>query len=428
MPLTASREGHWYSSAFHNVTAMVGAGVLGLPYSFVYLGWAGGMCVMLLSLLISWYTFYELVHLHEVPHPTHPGVKPPRRLNRYHELTQHAWGVVRGSWAILPFQVAVMSGLGVTYTVTGGSSLASLARRHGYVGVSRTGCIVAFSAAQVLLSQLPSFNDLTWVSGIGALMSLVYSVIAVTLSIGQASSGIQEQQPSYELGTPGESSQEFLFGVFNAIATVCFAWGGHNVALEIQATLPYPPSTVQPMMRGVNLAYLAAFICYFGVSITGYAVFGNAVAENVLESIGQLLSLISLAEACVVLHVAASCQVYSFPVYDMIQQGLWRRGVRLSRAAARLVRVGYMLLICVVAALLPFFGDLMGLVGAVGVTPTTFLMPALLWLHLRKPPRSSIAFIGNVAIVVLCVLVGVLGAVGSLHLIARHAAQYQLFS
>jgi hypothetical protein len=59
----------------------------------------------------------------------------------------------------------------------------------------------------------------------------VYSVIAVALSIGQASSGSQEQQPSYELGTPGESGSEFLFGVFNAIATVCFAWGGHNVAL-----------------------------------------------------------------------------------------------------------------------------------------------------------------------------------------------------
>ncbi|KAF6255805.1 amino acid transmembrane transporter [Scenedesmus sp. NREL 46B-D3] len=428
MPLTASREGHWYSSAFHNVTAMVGAGVLGLPYTFVYLGWGGGMLVMLLSLVISWYTFYELVHLHEVPHPTQPGIRPPRRLNRYHELTQHAWGVVRGSWAILPFQVAVMSGLGVTYTVTGGSSLASLARRHGHFGVSKTGCIVAFSAGQVLLSQLPSFNDLSWMSGVGALMSLVYSVIAVALSIGQATSRSQEQQPSYERGTPAESRSEFLFGVFNAVATVCFAWGGHNVALEIQATLPHPPSTVEPMMRGVNLAYLLAFACYFGVTIAGYAVFGNAVAENVLESIGQPLSLISLAEMCVVLHVAASCQVYSFPMYDMIQQGLWRRGIRLSTSASRLMRVAYVLLICFVAVLLPFFGDLMGLVGAVGVTPTTFLMPAILWLYLKRPPRSSIAFVGNVAIIVLCMLVGILGTVGSLHLIARHAAQYQLFS
>eukprot|EP00882_Tetradesmus_deserticola_P025543 GHRQ01028065.1.p1 GENE.GHRQ01028065.1~~GHRQ01028065.1.p1 ORF type:complete len:132 (+),score=20.35 GHRQ01028065.1:445-840(+) len=78
----------------------------------------------------------------------------------------------------------------------------------------------------------------------------VYSVTAVALSIGQVTSGTQpQQQPSYELGIPGESRSEFLFGVFNAIATVCFAWGGHNVALEIQATLPYPPSTVEPMMQ-----------------------------------------------------------------------------------------------------------------------------------------------------------------------------------
>jgi hypothetical protein len=50
-------------------------------------------------------------------------------------------------------------------------------------------------------------------------------------------------------------------------------------------------------------------------------------------------------------------QVYSFPVYDMIQQALWRRGVKLSRVAWRLVRVAYVLLMCLVAVLLPFFGE-----------------------------------------------------------------------
>jgi uncharacterized membrane protein len=50
-------------------------------------------------------------------------------------------------------------------------------------------------------------------------------------------------------------------------------------------------------------------------------------------------------------------QVYSFPVYDMIQQALWRQGVKLSRVAWRLVRVGYVLMICFVAVLLPFFGE-----------------------------------------------------------------------
>ena len=39
LPVTKSRKAKWWYSAFHNVTAMVGAGVLGLPYAMSQLGW-----------------------------------------------------------------------------------------------------------------------------------------------------------------------------------------------------------------------------------------------------------------------------------------------------------------------------------------------------------------------------------------------------
>jgi hypothetical protein len=39
LPITKSRTAKWWYSAFHNVTAMVGAGVLGLPYAMSQLGW-----------------------------------------------------------------------------------------------------------------------------------------------------------------------------------------------------------------------------------------------------------------------------------------------------------------------------------------------------------------------------------------------------
>ena len=55
----------WYS-AFHNVTAIVGAGVLGLPSAFSYLGWAGGIVVLILSWIISLYTLWQLVKMHEM--------------------------------------------------------------------------------------------------------------------------------------------------------------------------------------------------------------------------------------------------------------------------------------------------------------------------------------------------------------------------
>lgn len=42
LPITSSRTAKWWYSAFHNVTAMVGAGVLSLPYAMSELGWYVG--------------------------------------------------------------------------------------------------------------------------------------------------------------------------------------------------------------------------------------------------------------------------------------------------------------------------------------------------------------------------------------------------
>lgn len=39
LPITSSRNAKWWYAAFHNVTAMVGAGVLSLPYAMSELGW-----------------------------------------------------------------------------------------------------------------------------------------------------------------------------------------------------------------------------------------------------------------------------------------------------------------------------------------------------------------------------------------------------
>jgi hypothetical protein len=36
---TTSRRAKWWYATFHNVTAMVGAGVLSLPYAMAHLGW-----------------------------------------------------------------------------------------------------------------------------------------------------------------------------------------------------------------------------------------------------------------------------------------------------------------------------------------------------------------------------------------------------
>lgn len=41
LPITANRSAKWWYIAVHNITAMVGAGVLGLPYAMALLGGLG---------------------------------------------------------------------------------------------------------------------------------------------------------------------------------------------------------------------------------------------------------------------------------------------------------------------------------------------------------------------------------------------------
>lgn len=58
LPITSSRNAKWWYSAFHNVTAMVGAGVLSLPYAMSELGWYVDIChffSFLFFLSVSYY-------------------------------------------------------------------------------------------------------------------------------------------------------------------------------------------------------------------------------------------------------------------------------------------------------------------------------------------------------------------------------------
>lgn len=65
LPPDGEAVGKWYEAAFHTVTAIVGVGVLGLPYAFSYLLWYGGIAAIILSAVVSLYTAYLLAALHE---------------------------------------------------------------------------------------------------------------------------------------------------------------------------------------------------------------------------------------------------------------------------------------------------------------------------------------------------------------------------
>lgn len=80
------------------------------------------------------------------------------------------------------------------------------------------------------LLQVPNFHKLSAMSLLAAVMSIGYSTIAIGVS---AHAG-RQSDAKYNLD--GFTQADGIFGIFNALGTIAFAYGGHNVVLEIQVS------------------------------------------------------------------------------------------------------------------------------------------------------------------------------------------------
>lgn len=75
-----------------------------------------------------------------------------------------------------------------------------------------------------------------------------------------------------------------------------------------------------------------------------------------------------------VIHVLGSYQVYTMPVFDMIEHSMVKHGLRNDGWRRVAYRCAYVVIIAFIACTIPFFRDLMGFIGALGTGPTTFWM------------------------------------------------------
>lgn len=135
-----------------------------------------GVAVMVLSWIITLYTLWQMVEMHEIV--------PGKRFDRYHELGQHAFGEKLGLWVVVPQQLMVEIGVNIVYMITGGNSLKKIhdISCPGCKSIKTTYFIMIFASVQFVLSHLPSFNSITGVSFAAAAMSLRYYLLLRTIS------------------------------------------------------------------------------------------------------------------------------------------------------------------------------------------------------------------------------------------------------
>ncbi|CAJ1935623.1 unnamed protein product [Sphenostylis stenocarpa] len=386
LPITASRKAKWWYSAFHNLTAMVGAGVLTLPYAMSMMGWGPGTVIVLLSWIVTLFTLWQMVEMHEMV----PGV----RCDRYHELGQQAFGEKLGLYIVVPQQLLVQVGTCIVYMVTGGVSLKKF---HETVCPScqtiRTSYwIVIFASVNFALSLCPNFNSISAVSFAAAVMSLTYSTIAWAACLKK---GVV---PDVDYSYKARDTADGVFNFMTAMGEVAFSYAGHNVVMEIQATIPSTPEKPAKiaMWKGCVVAYLGVGFCYFPVAFIGYYIYGNSADDNILVTLEKPIWLVAAANMFVTIHVIGGYQVFSMPVFDMMETFLVKQMKFPPSFTLRFVaRTLFVAMTMIVGISIPFFGSLLGFLGGFAFAPTSFFLPCIIWLKIHKPKKFSLSWIVN---------------------------------
>nr|AFK44764.1 unknown [Lotus japonicus] len=414
-----SRDAKWWYSTFHTVAAMIGAGVLGLPYAMAYLGWVPGILLLMLSWCLTLNSMWQMIQLHECV--------PGTRFDRYIDLGRHAFGPKLGPWIVLPQQLIVQVGCDIVYMVIGGQCLKK------FTELACTNCtqlkqaywILIFGAIHFFLSQLPNFNSVAGVSLAAAVMSLSYSTIAWVACLSRGR--IDNVSYAYKK----TSTTDLMFRVFNALGQISFAFTGHAVTLEIQATIPSTPEKPSKisMWRGAIAAYFVNAICYFPVVLIGYWAFGQVVDDNVLMALERPSWLIASANLMVFIHVVGSYQVYAMPVFDLIERMMIRRLNFTRGLALRLVaRSSYVAFTLFIGVTFPFFGDLLGFFGGFGFAPTSYFLPGVMWLIIKKPKRFSTNWFINWASISIGVCIMLASTIGGMRNIVVDSSSYSFYT
>lgn len=288
------------------------SGIIALPRAIARLGWIAGPILLVVFLFITILTMWLLVDVYEVN-----GVEN----GRYHLAVRNVLGN-RYAVACLLMQLLATTLTNIAYTIGGASGLHRVAQLACEInGTASDDCwdttwklTLVFAASLVPAVQIPNLEDAWWSSALGVFMTLNYSVIAMALSIKNA---------SHHDGTIGGTSTtpaKKAFQVLGSLGSLAFAYAAHAVALEISDTVRQPPKTSKVMRKAISVSLFGIFALYSTVGFAGYSAEGNDVHGFLFDGFSDAPRWVVLwASLTVSLHMIFAIVLYAQPLLNTVE-------------------------------------------------------------------------------------------------------------
>uniref|UniRef100_A0A453PFW3 Amino acid transporter transmembrane domain-containing protein n=1 Tax=Aegilops tauschii subsp. strangulata TaxID=200361 RepID=A0A453PFW3_AEGTS len=424
----------WTASA-HIITAVVGSGVLSLAWSVAQLGWVGGAAAIVFFAGVTVVQSSLLAECYvSRGHPERGGLI---RNKSYMNAVRFYLGERRQMLSGFFLSISLF-GSGVVYTLTTATSMRAIheANRYGRegqqqgapfstatAGGSDVYYMLLFGLAQAVLSQIPDFHNMAWLSVFAAVMSFFYSFVGFGLGAAKViENGVIKGGIG---GIPLASPMQKVWRVAQSLGDIAFAYPYTLVLLEIEDTLRSPPAESITMKAASRASIAITTFFYLGCGCFGYAAFGDGTPGNLLTGFGEPYWLIDLANLCVVLHLLGGYQLYSQPAFALVERRFgaeawvvevplpllrWRRSVNVFRLC---FRTAYVVAVTAVAVWYPYFNQVVGLIGAFTFWPLDIHFPVQMYLAQNKVAPWTTRWLAIQAFSATCLLVAVFASVGS---------------
>ncbi|XP_050236350.1 probable amino acid permease 7 isoform X2 [Mercurialis annua] len=399
------RTGTIWTAVAHIITGVIGSGVLSLAWSMAQLGWIAGPLIMIFFALVTLISTYLLSDSYRFPHPQFG----PSTNTSYLQAVNTTLGK-KASWICGLMVELSLYGTGIAYTITSAISMRAIQKsncyhKEGHDGncqYSDTSNMILFGAFQVILSQIPNFQNMQWLSIVAALMSFIYASIGFALGLAQVI------ENGYVLGSitgvAASSAADKVWNISQAIGDIAFAYPYALILLEIQDTLKSLPPENVTMKKASTIALALTTFFYVCCGAFGYAAFGENTPGNLLTGFGfyEPYWLIDFANASIVLHLLGAYQVYSQPVFATTEQWFKQKypdslfidknyilklpGFPAFRLNGFRVcfRTLYAVSITAISITFPYFNQVIGLLGALNFWPLSIYFPVKMYFRQRN--------------------------------------------
>ncbi|KAF9164487.1 hypothetical protein BGX21_003273 [Mortierella sp. AD011] len=385
--------------AFANIVCVVaGTGTLGLPYALRLGGWIG-VGILIFSLFMALYTSILLMKC--------LYYNGKYRLTSYPDIGFHAFGRA-GSIAVWAFYAPLIIGAPIMYLILSGTELKNLIT---VVDMStRTWIWISAAIVAVPFVLMKTLKEVAIMSIFGALATVVLVIVAVRGSI------VDHSNPIYS-----DVNHDFVIlpNLPIAIASISFCFSGNIVYVHVEESMRYPKS----WNKVVAAALGSCTVLYLATAIPGYFTYGDRAQSPILANLPKDV-FTKVGTIFIIAHVILAAPILLTTFALEIERRIGITVELHGEAMERVYRILFRLFIAgfcgAIACIVPYFGDFLSLLGALGNCTLIYVLPILCyfkligWRHMRWYELAWCAFI-----VVTGILSATIGSIDAIRALKR---------